>query len=91
MAREDGGTAEGARVPPERGRQTEEREHDQLVVEQERLQAGQEQLARLRAEQDEQAHRRAARRECRHCEYERADQERLAMQAQDKLLKPGCL
>ena len=58
------------------------KEHDQLVAEQECLQAGQEQLARLRAEQDEQVHCRAARQECRRCEYERADQERLAAQAQ---------
>ena len=59
------------------------KEHDQLVAEQECLQAGQEQLARLRAEQDEQARRRATRRERRHCEYERADQEHLATQAQN--------
>ena len=56
------------------------REHDQLVAEQECLQAGQEQLACLRAEQDEQVRRRAARQERRHREYERADQERLAVQ-----------
>ena len=54
------------------------KEHDQLVAEQEHLQAGQEQLTHLRAEQDEQACHRAAQRERRHCEYERADQERLA-------------
>ena len=56
------------------------KEHDQLVAEQERLQAGQEQLARLRAEQDEQVRRQAARQERRRHEYERADQERLAVQ-----------
>ena len=59
------------------------KEHDQLSAEQECLQAGQEQLACLRVEQDEQERRRAARRECRRCEYERADQECLAMQARD--------
>ena len=47
------------------------REHDQLVAEQECLQV----------EQDEIVRRRAARRERRHCEYERAEQERLAQQA----------
>ena len=56
------------------------REHDQLVAEQECLQAGQEQLAHLRVEQDEQACRRAARQERRRREYKRAKQERLAAQ-----------
>ena len=56
------------------------REHDQLVAEQECLQAGQEQLAHLRAEQDEQVRHRAVRQERRHREYERAEQERLAAQ-----------
>ena len=59
------------------------KEHDQLIAEQECLQAGQEQLACLRAEQDELERRRATRRECRCCEYERADQERLATQTQN--------
>ena len=59
------------------------KEHDQLVAEQERLQAGQEQLACLWAEQDELERRWATRRERRHCEYERADQERLATQTQN--------
>ena len=49
------------------------REHDRLVAEQECIQA----------EQDEIACCRATRRECRHCEYERAKQERLAQQARD--------
>ena len=59
------------------------KEHDQLVAEQECLQAGQEQLACLWVEQDELECRRAARQERRHCEYERADQECLVMQTQN--------
>ena len=48
------------------------REHDRLVAEQECLQAEQDEIMRCRA----------TRRECRHCEYERAEQGRLAQQAQ---------
>ena len=58
------------------------REHDQLIAEQECLQAGQEQLAHLRAEQDEQACHRAAQQERRRRDYEWAEQQHLAAQAQ---------
>ena len=58
------------------------REHEQLVLKQEHLRAGQEQLERLRVEQDQQAYHRVERQERRRHEYERAEQECLAAQAQ---------
>ena len=53
-----------------------------FVFKQECLRAGQEQLEHLWVEQDEQAHHHAEQRECRHREYERAEHECLAAQAQ---------
>ena len=79
---EDGGTAEGTGVPLEQGRQTEERTRPTSCGTRMPASWAGAVGPSPGAEQDEQVHCRAARQECRRCEYERADQERLAAQAQ---------